>query len=138
MPQRALLLIFGVLFTGFAQSAQPQAPPKEFVCTSRVDYITDESGVLTIQRRAPVLTFTVNTRSGTVQGDLVASDIEWTVVDSGSNVNGAKLSAQWAGNEFLVLVIKTFQPVVARDSTTYPFTFFQASLGRVVTGSCRG
>ena len=64
--------------------------------------------------------------------------MEWTVADPGSCVNGAKLLSTEGNSELLVLVIKTFDPDRSGKAVTYPFIFFQASLGRVVTGRCRG
>src|SRR5579872_6013595 len=97
----ALCVCQGVLAQDRAVS-----PENAFVCQPRAKYQLDVKGELKTQAVGDLGTFTVDTRSGTVQGDVVSTQEGWKVINAGNSANAVKLVAIRVG-ELTALSIET-------------------------------
>ena len=104
---------------------------KQFVCSASMTYASEPDGRLRSKEdnaSANRRVFTVDTSTGTVQGDQVLPPGAYTVVYAGSATDGARLIRNDAAR-LEVLFIAT------NAKSPYPFLFTDGLV--LVTGTCR-
>jgi hypothetical protein len=124
MPRCVALLIAASLCPALTQA-------KQYVCTTGTSYVSDADGQLKAKddrSKDARKTFTVDTSTGIVQGDLVLPTGSYTVVYAGSPSDGAKLLRNDAARLEVLFIATYAKP---------PFPFLFTDGEALHTGTCR-